>query len=293
MNKKILITGANGVIGKDVVELLHFKGYNIIELVRSINKKDQFQFDILNGNWSILENLFKDVNVLIHLAASLKIGENQSEIDELNKVNVDFTEYLLKLSVKNKVEKIIFSSTLSFIQKPLTYKINESSVVNPIYHYSLTKFKCEELIHKYANKYELNYAILRISSPIIFDFDKMHNNFLKKWISLSKKGEDIIVHGSGSRSQDFVATLDIANAVNLILLKDKINGVFNIASGSSISLIEIANLITGKYYNSYHLKDNDLIAEKWNISIEKAKSQLFYTPMYSSKQIIEKLLQID
>jgi len=292
MAKKILVTGANGVIGSELTSLLLSKKNEFLPLVRKKTKQEHIEFDILKDDWKLLENLFSEVDSVVHLAASINTGGTEKENHKLQIINYDFTEYLLKLSVKNKIKKIIFSSTLSFIQKPLPEMILENSNINPIYYYSLTKYKCEELIKKYSAFYNINYVIIRISSPIIFDIEKMHDNFLKKWILLSKKGEDFVIYGQGLREQDFVATEDVAHAIYLALQDKEVKGIFNIASGTSIALIDIAKLLVRKYKNSFELIEQEGVDEQWNVSIEKAKSELGYSPKYTSEQIIKKIIEI-
>ena len=293
MNNNVLVTGGTGVIGVEICKLLIEKKYTVFKLGRK--HKDEnlniIQFDILFDDWRILEDYFLNLDYVIHFAASLKIGENSEEINELNKINCEFTEFLLNLSIKYNIKKFVFASTLSFIKKPLPIKINENSEIETILHYSKTKHISEEQIIAHYIKHSLNYAILRVSSPITFNKEQMHNNFLKKWLISASKKQPITLIGSGKRSQDFVAVSDVARAT-LLSLKSNKNGIYNIASGTSISLNEIASILKTEFHIDLIRIENNQIEDEWDIDISKAKEELKYDPEFDSNKIIKELINI-
>ncbi len=97
--------------------------------------------------------------------------------------------------------------------------------------------------------------------------------------------------GKGERMQDFVATTDISQAVFKAISCADAEGVYNIASGIPISMKQLANIIESKYNCAIEFYGSDINkSDRWNISIKKAKNDFDYTPLYSSKETINKLL---
>lgn len=170
--------------------------------------------------------------------------------------------------------------------------ILEESIVEPVTPYAISKRKGELLVLEYLKVYNLNYCILRLSSPVTFDLNNLPDTLLKRWIFSAKSGNKILVSGSGGRSQDFVASVDIAKAYQTALKRVEINGTFNIASGTPISMLRLAQLISNKFNSGieFGLPDANEF-DKWNISIEKAKRLLNYKPEYTSESLINKLLE--
>ncbi len=298
MKKKftILLTGATGLVGEEILNELVKHDFTINAIYRNhkvdVGSINWVKFDVLVDSFKYLVDSINDIDVIIHCAASLKIGENEVEIKELQEVNIDFTKKLIDLAIDKKVKKFIFLSTLSFIEKPLPTLITEKSKLNPLSFYSKSKLKGEELIMNSSKKHGFTYSILRISSPIVNEINKMHNTVVRKWIEIAENNGVINVFGKGNRKQDFIGTSDIANAVLECLNKIEDNGIYNIASGNPISMKELARLICSKYKSTLIFTGEDINEmDNWNISIEKAKSRLNFKPKYTSKEVLENLLK--
>lgn len=291
--KRILLSGASGVVGREIAELLLKKGYTVFALNRGNSLPEgvfSIYFDALKSKED-LNIVCPDIDVIVHFAASLKIGVDKLEKDEIYKVNVLFTRALLNLAEKRKIKKIIFASTFSFIRRPLPSIITEESPIDPKLFYSISKKKSEDEIVKFCEKHVIEYAILRISSPIILDYSVMHSNVVKKWIKQSIDYKEFVLFGNGKRSQDFISTSDIAKSV-LLSIETKIFGIYNIASGSNLSMLKLAEMISDKFKSSFK-KENieDEEEEVWNISIKKAKRDLGFSPQFNSEEVICELLK--
>ena len=126
--KKIGITGANGHVGANLVRRLLKEEYEI----RVLQYHDHEAFDGLNveavpGDLNDPESLVpfcKDLDVLIHLAAKITIGNNKYE--SVYKINVDGTKNLVQAAKKASVKRYIhFSSIHALVHEPLDQPMNE------------------------------------------------------------------------------------------------------------------------------------------------------------------------
>jgi UDP-glucose 4-epimerase len=291
---RIFITGATGVIGTELIKALASNYKYIIALSRhkqpDLKNVKWIQGDLLNMNFE-LKNCLKEIDLVIHNAASLNSGLTQIEIDEVEKVNIESTYTLLEAISKTSVKKIIYTSGFNIIKKPLPEKIVEGSELDPKTIYARSKYIAEKMIEENFKKSCLDFSILRVSSPITPSLNLMPNTVVKKWIQTSIDGKIIQVYGLGKRTQDFISVSDIANAFLCSIKKPQLSGVFNIASGSPISMLELAQMITYKFGNKYELTDIDENEnDRWNINVDKAMEQLSFKPRNTSKEAIMELL---
>lgn len=291
--ENILLTGGTGLIGRSITQALSFKGWKTQAIYRNkiIPSKNisWIKYDILSDSTNDLFSKLEKVDIIIHNAASLSM--NQEDNSEIDQTNIKFTEDLLKFAVNNRVKKILFTSTLSSIRKPLPDLITEESEIAAFSAYSESKLAGEKLIQRYCEKYGIKYCILRVASPVVNNLELMPNTVIKKWIDQSTYGKTIKIYGTGNRTQNFVSVTDISNAFLKCIENMDTIGIFNIASNDSISMLEIAEMITKKYKNTYEftgIDDNE--KDKWNISIEKARKLITYSPEFSSKEVILNLL---
>ncbi|HRG59218.1 MAG TPA: NAD(P)-dependent oxidoreductase [Bacteroidia bacterium] len=298
MNKKnsILITGGTGLVGSDLTQSLLSTFGNVSVLYRerklALEGINWIKHDIAADSIENLNDIISETDIVIHNAACVKIGNTQLEKDEIEAVNVNFTRNFLEKIANSNVKKVIFTSSFSIIKKPLPTIITEDSAIECTTSYSNSKYLGEEIIREYAHKYQINYNILRISSPVASDLNMMPDTVIKKWIIKSLAKENIQVFGSGSRTQDFISVSDVSRAYIQCIKNKNVSGTFNLASGTPISMLDLAKLITNKFGNQYEFVGHDVNEhDRWNIDVSKIKEQHQFMPNFTSKEAIENLLK--
>jgi UDP-glucose 4-epimerase len=292
---KILITGGTGLVGTALLNRLSKGDFDISVLYRNPIPGNHMPSNWIPVNYQDplldLQSLFAGVDVLIHNAASLKIGNTPEEISEIKAFNYEFTERLFVCAGVCNVKKIILTSSLSLLEKPLPEIITEESKTNPISYYSKSKYFAEEMLVRLAKEFQFEYSILRISSPVSKMFSVMPQTVLQKWINDARSGTQISVFGKGTRSQDFVSVDDIAEAFYLCIITSHESGIFNIASGNTLSMKELAKMISQKFNAGFSFSGSDQNeSDIWNVSIDKAARELGYAPRFTSSSCIQYLL---
>ena len=170
----MVITGANGFVGKNVGKFLSKNEFHVIGLVRKGREKS-IDFARVISCETLSENdlisKIKSSDALLHF-----IGQGRQTVDsDYEKVNVSLTKNVIKLCKKAKIKKIIYISGLG---------VDESATLG----YFISKYKAEqEIIHS-----GLDYTIFR-ASYIVGKDDPLSKN-LKKQI---KKGK-VVIPGSGN-----------------------------------------------------------------------------------------------
>lgn len=114
--QKILITGANGLIGQHLTKLLLQEGYAVAHLVRTINSKstvEQFTWDPTTKKLD--ESVFKNVDHVIHLAGeNLSAGRwTQKRKTALHASRIESAQLLFKQSQNSSIQSFITASGIS------------------------------------------------------------------------------------------------------------------------------------------------------------------------------------
>ena len=168
--KKVLITGAAGNIGINVIKYLLAEGkYDITAIdlpnkyvynrLRKYRKRINIIYgDILDGN--TVYEIIKDQDFIIHLASCLPpLADLKEKL--ANTIEVNGTENIVRaINYCNKKCMLIYASSTSVygVNSPVNVELK----TNPIGFYSVAKVKAEEVITKHLK----NYAILRMSLVI-------------------------------------------------------------------------------------------------------------------------------
>ena len=266
-SKNILITGGAGYIGSHIVEQLLKKNFNIIILdnlvtgyKRLINKQTKF----INGDIKNKSKLIKIINdykieSIIHLAAYLNVNEAEKNKKKYYKNNIEGTLNLVHACKGSKVKTIIFSSSCS-IYGNCKGSVSEKTKPNPQGYYAYTKFKGEEIIKKYAKKYNYQYGILRYfnvagasSSGKVGEINTSHGHLIKNIaIQSLKKKPTISIYGNdyktkdGTCIRDYMHVSDLTNihiqTLKYINTKSK-SLTLNCGYGKGYSVLDIVKIL--------------------------------------------------
>ncbi len=228
----ILVTGATGFIGRNLIPYLVERGYNVIGIDRHPNPglpvTDYFEGDIARSN--ILDLIDAHVEQVIHLAADVDWCKDYNCIID----NV-FSVYSLSNYVKKRnIRRVIFPSTAGVYNPLLDGKIvAENSSIKPVGLYSLTKYLAENAlgIDDYSS------IIFRIS--YIFG-DGDNKSTLAEIINDVKMNRNPTVR---QESRDYVHIKAVIDAFERALIYKGAVKVFNIGYGSLISMSKVASMV--------------------------------------------------
>lgn len=234
----ILITGGAGYIGRQIINLIDKKKFNIV-VVDNLNttKKNYLPKNIKVKKVNILnkkklEKLFSIYNFdgVIHLAAKCVVSESQKYPDIYYETNIIGTKNIIRYSKKFKVKHFIFSSSCS-IYGNSDGIVKENNKKKPVSYYGKTKLIGENLIKRSFKNTKIKFVILRYFNVVgadlknkigeIGDKDRLFNNISKKVIN---KNFNINIYGNdyktkdGTCIRDYMHVYDLAK-IHLICLK--------------------------------------------------------------------------
>ena len=113
------ITGSNGYIGKNLINWLQINNYKYKTLSKSNNNCENDNNFYFNNYENLPTNFFKNLDVIIHIAGI--DHNNKSKSDSYKVINVEYTKLLAEESIKNKIKKFIFISSIKAIDREYLY----------------------------------------------------------------------------------------------------------------------------------------------------------------------------
>ena len=171
---KTLITGATGFVGAAVLRELLKKGHKVKALVRQSSILDNLKnldVETVQGDLIDRDSLklaLNDCKYLFHVAADYRLWVPKSEEIYLN--NVKGTENLMEEALSSGVEKVVYTSSVAVLGKPINGDIaNEKTPVNisqMIGHYKKSKFLAEEKVKEFYKTRRLPVVIVNPAAPV-------------------------------------------------------------------------------------------------------------------------------
>lgn len=213
--KKIVITGANGFIGSHLVRHLAEKGFQIIALSRK--SPDFIHPNVIHFPWElgipIDENIWKDVQVLIHAAWQLK--NPGKETDTLNYTG---TNLIAQAALKYEIKRIFISS--------------RSAHENAISHYGSTKWSAEKL---FTDKNDL------IIRPGLV---AGNGGIAKKISEMASKKKFMLVPSNGY-TVELISITQLCQAIEQAIISNH-TGVFNLVTNNTYTFCNLYRQLSHK-----------------------------------------------
>jgi len=230
------------------------------------------------------------------LAAKNSVEESIKFPEQTFNANVDGTKNILESCVKHNIKNLIAASSAAVYGETQNLPISENHKTSPFSPYGESKLKMEELIQSFSKKHNLNSIILRIFNVYGKGQSPEYAGVITKFLDRISKNKELEIFGDGLQTRDFVSIYDVGDAINLSIsnMGEKRGNVYNIASGKSISIIDLAKLIlliSKKNLEIIYspLKSKDIRFSQANIDL--AKKELLFLPKTELKQGMERLVR--
>ena len=247
MNKKILILGANGLIGTNIFNFLKKKKLEIFTCTRKKNNfsNKNFSYGNLSKKKSIkkLENIIKKLNPKYIINCTGITKHKRSNFIEMKKINYDLVRKILLFIKKYQIKYIHLSTDCVFSGQEGNY--DEAFIPNATDSYGLTKSMAEKLCLK-----KKNVVILRCSTVGHEIFTK--NGLLEWFLSQSK------VFGFKKAFFSGPTSLELAKIIYKFILDKNVlkTGIYNIA-GKKISKFKLLKTIKKVYKKKITIMSNN------------------------------------
>lgn len=220
-----------------VLDALTYAG--TLENLNGLLETDKVRF--IRGdvrNWHIVEDLVKDSDEVIHLAAESHVDRSISDPGIFIDTNIKGTLNLLEAS-KKYGKRMVLVSTDEVYGSLDTGFAKEEDILNPSSPYSASKASADLLALAYHRTYDLDVIITRCSN------NYGARQYPEKLIPLAIKrilaGERIPVYGQGSNIRDWIHVDDHCEGLYMALTKGSPGRIYNFGDVDQITNIEIVN----------------------------------------------------
>jgi UDP-glucose 4-epimerase len=257
-DKRILITGGAGLIGSHIADLAaRDKPAEIVILDNFVRgRRENLAEAIATAPVTIIEGDIRDrallaktmdgIDVLFHQAA-IRITQCAEEPRLAFDVLAGGTFDVLEAAVNAKVSKVVAASSASVLGLAESFPTTEDHhSYNNRTIYGAAKAFNEGLLRSFNDMYGLDYVALRyfnVYGPRM-DVYGAYTEVLIRWMERLAVGQPPLIFGDGLQTMDFVHVHDIARA-NILAAKSGVSDeVFNVASGTETSLVELAEMLS-------------------------------------------------
>lgn len=278
---KVLVTGANGMLGQDLCPILEESGCFVI-------KTDIDNLDITNEQ-EVIEKIEKiRPDLIIHCAAYTNVDKAENDEKKAHLINAIGTKNIA-IGAKNTDSTLVYISTDYVFDGTKNTPYLTSDKPNPINVYGKTKLEGENIVQEYCKKY----YIARTS----WLYGLYGKNFVETMISLASKPELKVVN-----DQKGCPTWTVELIRGILKLLNKPYGIYHICGSNSTTWYEFAKAIfdienlnvnltpcTSSEFKqaakrpSYSVLDNDNIARPWIEALKdylKLRKELQWKELY-------------
>ena len=287
MTKRILITGSLGHIGSKLIHSLTGSDYSQVTMIDNLSTQrfsslfnlpsdvnfHYHQEDILDAD---LNRLFKDIDVVIHLAALTDAATSFEREDEVEAVNYQGTLKVISACEANKC-KLLFPSTTSVYgsqKKEVDENCSKEDLL-PQSPYAETKLMSEQKIIEAVINNRLKAVILRLGTIFGSSKGMRFHTAVNKFCWQATLGESLSVWSTAlDQKRPYLGLNDALNVIKFFIEKNIFNGeIFNVVT-SNCTVKEVVSCIQ-KYIKEVKIDfvDTEIMNQlSYEVSSKKVES---------------------
>ena len=283
---RVLVTGANGFIGRHVLKALRDAGHDAIGLDNEwLNLKWYEAVDMAVNITKPIDPI-EGLDAVVHLAAMSNPRECDADPSMAFDVNVHGTHQVLRMAFETGVKRVVFASTAHVYG--ISPKYLPTDETHPLWlqnNYTLTKILGEQLCQLYYENHGLSFAALRLYNA--FGPDQAKGYFIPDMLYKASKGG--IVLPGGNTTKDFVYVEEVARAF-VAAVESSYVGHINIGSGVETPLSDVASYIAHAMDAEFSTAPVEGATRMWG-DITRARAVLGWTPSCSVPSGLERIFQ--
>lgn len=295
---KALVTGSAGFIGSTLATALTDRNAEVVGIDCFT---DYYGRDVKEGNlaelrtrpnYRFVEARLQDVDLdglldgvthVFHLAAQAGVrGSWGDQFRTYTTNNVDATQRLLEAVKDRNLTRLVYASSSSVYGDVAAIPMQETSIVQPVSPYGVTKLAAEHLCHLYYVNHGVPTVSLRYFT--VYGPRQRPDMGFHRFIRAALLGQTITLFGDGEQSRDFTFVGDAVAATMAAGDKGRPGAVYNIGGGSRVTINQVLAMIselTGR-----PLDIRKLPAEKGDMrdtfaDSSRAQADLGFSPSHS------------
>lgn len=258
VDRPAVVTGGLGFIGSHLVERLLAEGARVT-VVDNASTGRASNLRHLEGHTALrvaradvadiraLPDLIHGADTVFHLAALADIVPSIQRPLDYFRANVDGTAAVMEACRQSGVRRVLYAASSSCYGIPDTYPTPETAPAKPEYPYALTKYLGEQIALHWGKLYRMSVTALRLFNVFgprartTGTYGAVFGVFLAQKLA----GKPLTIVGDGTQTRDFTFVTDVADAFVTAAEQDHPGEVFNVGSGGTYAVKDLAALIGG------------------------------------------------
>lgn len=249
----VLVTGGAGFIGSHSVE-------HLLEANISVRVLDNFSsgsrqnlpahslLEIQDGDIRDKDAVYKameDITHVLHLAAQVSVQASVDDPLGSCATNIGGFVNVLQAARAFRVQRMVYASSAAVYGRPQRLPLSETDLPQPCSPYGLEKYVNDQYAALFAKEFGLSLLGLRyfnVYGPRQ-DPRSPYAGVISKFISMIEQHQPLSVFGDGAQTRDFIFVKDVATT-NVHALQSAMAGVCNVATGTSLSLLRLIEVLS-------------------------------------------------
>jgi UDP-glucose 4-epimerase len=293
---KFLVTGGAGFIGSHLVR--HLAPWGEVTVLDNLSTGREANLQGISCrriHGSILESkklskALEGASHVFHLAAMVSVPESVQKPELCRQINVEGTRSVLETSARAGVLRVVLASSCAIYGNDPTMPKQEDLPPAPLSPYAESKWEGEKL----CSSAPLSAVALRFFNVYgpRQDPEGPYAAAVPKLLQAAQAGTALPIHGDGLQTRDFVYVEDVTSALIHVATHPSCHGVYNVASGHSVSILELAQTIlsvTGSKSSIEHSSARDADVRHSSASIGRLQAT-GWNPSFTLLSGLKKML---
>ena len=296
--RTVLVTGGAGFIGSHVAEAL--VPDNDVRVLDDLSTGDPSRVPdgarMIRGDVrdrGVLARAMSDVDVVFHQAAMVSVERSVEDPTESQGINAAATLDLLEVA-RNVGARVVIASSAAIYGHPDSVPVDESEPKEPASPYGVDKLAADHYARLYADLYGLPTVALRYFNVYGSGHSGgSYSGVIDVFTEQARAGRPITVHGDGSQTRDFVHVSDVVAANLLAATTDHVGEAFNVGTGRSVTIRELAELVRAAVGSDSEIVHTDPRAgdvDRSRADVSKARDRLGFSPTTDVEEGIRSLV---
>lgn len=299
---KCLVTGAAGFIGSHLVDYLLVEGHSVLGIdnfssgsmknLEIAMKSPLFEFTELDiSSISQTKKIAGEYDYVFHLAALAEIVPSIQNPNAYFESNVIGTYNICQLARELSIKKFVYAASSSCYGIPDYYPTPETAQSGPQYPYALTKYLGEQIVMHWSKVYRVPAISLRLfnvygpRARTSGSYGAVMGVFLAQMLA----GVPLTIVGDGQQRRDFTFVSDVINAFYAAAISNIRQDIFNVGSGNSRKVIDLAKMISDKELVFVPKRPGE--PDQTFADISKIQKHIGWKPLIDLEQGIARILE--